>query len=221
MASDARTPRTPVQPRAIRRREQVLDAAARILDRQGYDGLTTNAVAAEAGVAVGTVYEYFRGREALVHGLLLRHGARLEAAVDVALATGGGRAAIADRTVDLLERFWREEPGYRAAWTATQLPGLLRETGQAWSVAFTERIAIALGTMTEQPLRWRRRVARTVVHLVSGLVMVAAFSTEPERRAMLVETKIAVEAYLAARLETRATEVSGVRSRRGSTRKKG
>lgn len=204
MALRERAPRTPIQARAIRRRDAVLDAAARILDRQGYDGLTTNAVAAEAGVGVGTVYEYFRGREALVHGLLVRHGARLAAAVDAALAAGGGRAAIAGRMVDVLERFWREEPGYRAAWTATQLPGLLRDTGDAWSTAFTERIAVALGGMTRRPLRWRRGVARAVVHLVSGLVMVAALSPPAERRALLAETKIAVEAYLAARLDRRA-----------------
>jgi AcrR family transcriptional regulator len=196
-----------VQARALRRRELLLDATARVLDRVGYDGLTTNAVAKEASTGVGTVYEYFPSREALVTGLLERYAVRLGGMLDHALSLPGkdlpakAWPEMADRIVDAFARFWREEPGYRAAWSATQIPGLLQATGAAWSDAFTERIAQVLAGLAASKVRARHRViARTAVHLVSGLVLAAIESPPRRRNELLFETKVALRAYLGARL---------------------
>jgi AcrR family transcriptional regulator len=51
----------------------VLDATARILTEQGLEQLTTNAVAELAGVSVGTIYQYFPSKEALIAELRRRH----------------------------------------------------------------------------------------------------------------------------------------------------
>lgn len=48
-------------------------ATARILVRDGYDALTTNRVAQEAGASVGSLYQYFASKEALVAALLDQH----------------------------------------------------------------------------------------------------------------------------------------------------
>jgi AcrR family transcriptional regulator len=42
-----------------------------VLKREGYSGLTTNKVAEAAGVSVGSLYQYFPGKDALVIALLL------------------------------------------------------------------------------------------------------------------------------------------------------
>lgn len=52
--------------------DSILDAAARILERSGYDGLTTNHVADRAGVAIGSLYEYFPDKETIVAELTRR-----------------------------------------------------------------------------------------------------------------------------------------------------
>ena len=44
----------------------MVEACARILERHGYAGLSTNAIAQVAGVSIGSVYEYFPGKEAVV-----------------------------------------------------------------------------------------------------------------------------------------------------------
>lgn len=49
-----------------------MQATARILARDGWDALTTNRVALEAGVSVGSLYQYFPNKEALVVGLVDR-----------------------------------------------------------------------------------------------------------------------------------------------------
>jgi AcrR family transcriptional regulator len=53
--------------------ETLLDAAARVLIREGYSRTTTNRVAQEAGVSVGSLYQYFPSKDAIVVALLRRH----------------------------------------------------------------------------------------------------------------------------------------------------
>ncbi|UJR78795.1 TetR/AcrR family transcriptional regulator [Sandaracinus amylolyticus] len=202
---DERPVRRPVQERARKRREALLDATARILDREGWDALTTNAVAREAGAAVGTVYEYFPSREALLVGLLERHGERLGAVIDEAIAgSEGDLARGCDAVVDAFARFWIEEPGYRAAWLGAQASEVLAKTGAEWGDRFGKRLADVLAVFAPAlPSRERGIVARTAVHLVSGLLLVAVTSSPRARRAMIAETKIALRAYLGARLPAR------------------
>jgi len=71
--------------------EAILEATADVLREHGYDGLTTNKVADAAGVSVGSLYQYFPGKDALVIALLLRfaeehRGAFLAAIARVATA---------------------------------------------------------------------------------------------------------------------------------------
>ena len=48
-------------------------AAIRVLIRDGYERLTTNLVAEEAGASVGSLYQYFSSKQELVAALLERH----------------------------------------------------------------------------------------------------------------------------------------------------
>ena len=64
--------KTPVQRRSTATVAFVLDAAARILDGDGLAGLNTNAVARHAGISVGSLYQYFPGKEAIVSALILK-----------------------------------------------------------------------------------------------------------------------------------------------------
>lgn len=51
----------------------LLDATARVLTKVGYDRASTNRIAATAGVSVGSLYQYFPNKEALVAALVARH----------------------------------------------------------------------------------------------------------------------------------------------------
>ena len=61
--------------------EALLDATARILARDGYAAANTNRIADEAGVSVGSLYQYFPNREALVGAVVERHGERVHAII--------------------------------------------------------------------------------------------------------------------------------------------
>lgn len=62
----------PTQARAIFTVEAIYEAFVRIWRRDGWSGLTTRSVALEAGVAIGTLYDYFPSKEALLSGYV-RH----------------------------------------------------------------------------------------------------------------------------------------------------
>lgn len=62
-----------VQPRARATVDAILTATARLLVREGYDRASTNRVAEAAGVSIGSLYQYFPSKEALVAALLARH----------------------------------------------------------------------------------------------------------------------------------------------------
>lgn len=53
--------------------EAILEAAARILDRDGWARFTTNTVAEVAGVSIGSLYQYFPNKHALIEAILRRH----------------------------------------------------------------------------------------------------------------------------------------------------
>lgn len=54
------------------RRAQILDAAAAVFAERGFHRTTIKAIAVAAGVAEGTIYNYFEGKDALLIGLLAR-----------------------------------------------------------------------------------------------------------------------------------------------------
>ena len=75
------TRKIPRQKRAAETVDVILEAAAQLLERDGLEGFTTNAVAERAGVSIGAVYRYFPNKRALMHALAEResdlHGAEM------------------------------------------------------------------------------------------------------------------------------------------------
>jgi len=68
------TPRKePRQERAKATVDAILSATARILVKEGYDRASTNRIAEAAGVSVGSLYQYFPSKEALVAALIEKH----------------------------------------------------------------------------------------------------------------------------------------------------
>ncbi|MEU4080944.1 TetR/AcrR family transcriptional regulator [Streptomyces venezuelae] len=65
--------RTPVQQRSAERLARILDACAGLLDESGYEQLSTRAVAARAGVPIGSVYRFFGNKRAMVAALAHRN----------------------------------------------------------------------------------------------------------------------------------------------------
>jgi AcrR family transcriptional regulator len=82
-----RQSRKPIQARAETTRASIVRAAAQVLSRRGYDGATTNHIAARAGVSIGTLYEYFRDKQQVVAAVLDEHLSQGEALLAARVAS--------------------------------------------------------------------------------------------------------------------------------------
>ena len=82
--------RKPTQPRSTFTVDAVLDATARILTEQSLERLTTNAIAELAGVSVGSIYQYFPNKEALIAELRRRHLRDVNDALQDAIESANG-----------------------------------------------------------------------------------------------------------------------------------
>ena len=78
--------KTATQGRSRATVDALVEATARILVREGFDRASTNRIAEAAGVSVGSLYQYFPGKEALVAAVIARHNRQLRAIGRRALA---------------------------------------------------------------------------------------------------------------------------------------
>ena len=65
--------RPPVQSRSRATVDELLAAAAQVFESHGYAAGTNNRIAQVAGVSIGTLYQYFPGKDAIAVALLERH----------------------------------------------------------------------------------------------------------------------------------------------------
>lgn len=83
--------KTPRQSRSQATCDAILEAAARILETEGGHRLTTNHVAARAGVSVGSLYQYFPSKQAILAELIRRMRQEMLADFEQAAREAKGR----------------------------------------------------------------------------------------------------------------------------------
>lgn len=67
------TRRKPKQARSLQRYEHILDTAEALILENGYDAMTTNAIAERADVSIGSLYQYFPNKDAILLALSERY----------------------------------------------------------------------------------------------------------------------------------------------------
>jgi AcrR family transcriptional regulator len=60
----------PQQARSQKRMNDILEAAEKVLLEQGFEALSTNAVAAKAGISIGSLYHFFSDKKAILEALV-------------------------------------------------------------------------------------------------------------------------------------------------------
>lgn len=94
---EIRPRKTPVQSRSAATWNSILDGAAQLFERHGYEPATTNEIAMRAGVSIGSLYQYFPNKTAIVTALTERHLG------DVGPALAGAFATLRQRQPGLAE----------------------------------------------------------------------------------------------------------------------
>jgi TetR/AcrR family transcriptional regulator, regulator of biofilm formation and stress response len=154
------------------RREQILEAALRVIGRAGVQAVTHRAVAEEAGVPLGSTTYYFDSRDDLIRQALEyvaaseveRYGKRAEGLRSVKSAR-----QLADRLIDELVAAAQDRIAYIAEyelWLEAGRRPELREAAQSWCDA--EQLSVA-GAMEALGSTDPRADASLVVAAIDGL----------------------------------------------------
>ncbi|WP_316525538.1 TetR family transcriptional regulator [Kitasatospora brasiliensis] len=106
--------RRPVQQRSQERYGRILDACAGLLDEVGATALTTKEVAQRARVPIGTLYQFFAGKEDLLAALATRNLDHYLQRLDARLASAApvGPALFTDLAVEEFVAMKRSVPGF-------------------------------------------------------------------------------------------------------------
>ncbi|MCM3264080.1 MULTISPECIES: TetR/AcrR family transcriptional regulator [Streptomyces] len=189
--------RAPVQRRSAERLTRILDACADLLDEVGYDALSTRAVAARAGVPIGSLYRFFGNKRAMADALAQRNLERYAERVTERLkaaADGDWRAAV-DAVFDEYLLMKRTAPGFSLVDFGNQIPLGVRRTEPNHRVA-DRLVTLLSGRLGREPDDDLRRVFLIAVETADTLVQLA-FRVDPQGdEKIIAETRELLCAYL-------------------------
>jgi len=196
--------RKPLQARAQATVAAILAAAAQFLARAGWAGFTTNAVAARAGVSIGSLYEYFPDKQAIADALVNGHLDRGEALIAAQAAhLDGPSVAPPDLVGALVQGFvalHADDPRlHRVLSAEVPLSPAVRRRVEALNQAIVAAVATALGGRVTDP----HRVARLMTDAADALThrwIVDAGGTPLDHTALAAELNVMLSAYLALRV---------------------
>ncbi|MFJ8533307.1 TetR family transcriptional regulator [Streptomyces sp. NPDC093591] len=188
------------QARGERRIAQLLEAAAAVFTATGYTAASTNAIAREAGVSPGTLYQFFPNKEAiaielgdrLMHEMRETYGEAL-APVDPATPLEEAVGAAVDRFI----AFNCEHPVFFALMHGPDIPGRIAAEHDALHAALLSRIEGLLASLLPDvtPADLSRTTHMCLGLYKAGLELVLAHEGA-EREAYVQELKNALFRYL-------------------------
>jgi len=152
----------------------VLKAAAQVFARRGYAGATTNHIAERAGVSIGSLYEYFPSKDAILVALLEAHihegeAVLMRAAAEIAHARLPLVATIRHLVRAMVELHGHERELHRVLFEEAPLSRQLREQLAAMEARVIERAELLLRSLPEVTVPDPAIAAAVVVKTVEAL----------------------------------------------------
>lgn len=165
----------PTQARSKATVDAIVVAAAQVLQSKGYAGATTDRIAERAGVSVGSLYQYFPNKDALIVALAERHIDEGFTLVRELLMEARRKPSTIDgllrRFVDALFAFHESEPRlHRVLFEEVPLPSSVRSELRRREHAFATEVRALLEAFPEVEVRDAAVTAHILVHTADALV---------------------------------------------------
>lgn len=193
--------RQPKQARSQERVQHILDVAEQLFIEVGYEQATTRAIAARANVPIGSVYQFFPDKAALLEALAHHYFAQ-EYRLFVQLQAELETAPIAEyvsRMVDAFDQFVMDHPGYQAV--LAQMIDLMTVADAANYNEYDQQVLVGLSQFLARrnPSLSATKcdlIATTVLKTVNELLWLSLTRDREFRLQMVAEAKILLTAYL-------------------------
>ncbi|WP_203802317.1 TetR family transcriptional regulator [Actinoplanes couchii] len=191
--------RVPVQGRSVARVQRMLDACAELVDEVGYEGLTTTLLAERAEVAIGSVYQFFPDKRAIVQALALRNmDAYLQSLSDrFASETFTHWWDAVDAAIDAYIHMHRSVPGFRTLHFGDVVDLHLLDSDRDNNAVIAERLADLLIDQFKLGDRSGVRFALQISVEAADALIKLAFRRDPTGDEMVLgEAKALIREYL-------------------------
>jgi AcrR family transcriptional regulator len=185
----------PVQARARRKLDAILDATAVLLARQGAEAATMLAIADEAGVSPATVYHYFENRLAVFAAVAERTMTAVDGALSAQLeAFAASAEQSSGPLLQVLYHAYHDAPGYVQVLTALRAEPALRALVQESNRRIAEVLADVLVRRTGLPPARATRVGWILSESCEQVLEAALMAPAAEAAALLGELTVMVDA---------------------------
>ena len=193
--------RTPVQKRAQRTVDQILDSAAELVDEVGVIAFTTNLLAERSGIRIRTIYRYFPSKLGILMALTVRlYGDisdQLQAFSEFADPERDWRAAV-DRWIEEVMVWTREQPAARLLIDWGQGIPELTAMLEKFDAEFAHHLAKALRERgVDLPPKQLYAVCRSFGETLDALASIAAMDDQDCTAELIEEARRMLFGYLA------------------------
>lgn len=194
--------RQPQQARSQERVKHILDVAEQLFLEIGYESTTTRSIASRAKVSVGSLYQFFPDKEAILKALAIRYLQMqyqrfldLHTPETVTLPL----SSYVDRTIDVFDRFYTDYPGSRAifeqlldtiTWSAIEkIDDFEYQVIDEFARFFHSRKPSLSMAKCE-------RIAMVITKTISELLWLSLSGDREFRQELIAETKLLTLSYL-------------------------
>jgi AcrR family transcriptional regulator len=192
--------RAPKPGRGQQRVDRILDAAAEEFAEVGYERATTNAIARRAQTSVGSLYQFFPNKEAVLAALTDRYLGAMRAMHDRVLSDDATQLPMMefyDRLVESIAAFQQEQPGFRNLFYGSVAnPDLAKAAARLHQECVSRAEKAITARFPTLPQEQRQLYAAINVEVIKALIPLAAQRDEPGRERVLAEIKKLLLRYM-------------------------
>ncbi len=181
----------------------MLEACANLIEEVGYDGVTTTLIAERAGVAVGSLYQFFPDKRAVVQALTMRN---LDQFMDM-IANRIGSAQLdhwwdaVDMVFDAYVTMYREVPGFTQIRFGDVVDLRLMDDQRDNNTVIADRLAGLLTARFNLDVAELRLPISVSVEIADGILNLAFRRKLFSEDVVIAEARRVVRAYLSSHLE--------------------
>jgi AcrR family transcriptional regulator len=191
--------RQPTQERSQQRRDRILRVTGELLNEGDYAAINVAAIAARAETSVGSIYQYFPNKDAILHALAeayLEDMYETMASVFRDVNTRSVEEQV-ERVMGWLTDYSESHPGIHHVLKSDWVSGDIKAAVDSMHVALKDAVSSTIATFAPNLSDERRKIcAEVILSITDGLMPRMAVATGIEREQIADEMKRAMIVYL-------------------------
>ncbi|TGL73279.1 TetR/AcrR family transcriptional regulator [Leptospira yasudae] len=190
----------PSQKRSIDRVQKILDVVAVLLEKHGAEAITTNMIALEAEIPIGSLYQYFPNKHAVLNAVGQRHLERVNQMLSTIFESdlsGKSWEDLIDAVIDAFANFYLTEPGFAPLWSSMKQDPELIEIDRENNIKISENVSMILSQFNVDPTE-NKIISRIVVEVTDAILnrWIREQKDKEFSSRMIIELKIILKSYL-------------------------